>query len=147
MPEPVTARVHIDADPATVYDYFTRPEAIVRWMGEYAHLEPRPGGTFNLDIQGTPVRGRYLELDPPHRVVIAWGYAGSDSLPPGTSTVEVRLRADNGGTSVELEHRNLPEDEARGHLEGWNHYFARLRLAATGADPGRDPGMAAASSA
>ncbi len=44
--EKVTATVHIDAPPERVYEYFTRPEAIVRWMGDYALLEPEPGGEF-----------------------------------------------------------------------------------------------------
>jgi hypothetical protein len=60
----VAASVHIDAPPERVYEYFTRPEAIVSWMGEYALLEAEPGGRFVLDIKGAPVRGRFLELDP-----------------------------------------------------------------------------------
>jgi uncharacterized protein YndB with AHSA1/START domain len=63
--EPVTATVHIDAPPERVYEYFTRPEAVVRWMGEYALLEPEPGGRFTLDVTDAPVRGRFLHLDPP----------------------------------------------------------------------------------
>jgi uncharacterized protein YndB with AHSA1/START domain len=84
--DPVTASVHIDAPPERVYAYFTRPEAIVSWMGEYALLEAEPGGRFALDIKGAPVRGRFLELDPPRRLLISWGYAGSDHLPPGAVT-------------------------------------------------------------
>ena len=87
MPEPVGAG-HIDADPELVYDYFTKPEAMVRWMGEFAQLDAKPDGEFAVDVRGAPVRGRYVELDPPHRLVIAWGYAGSERLPPGASTVE-----------------------------------------------------------
>jgi len=40
----VRASVHIDAPPERVWEYFTRPDAIVQWMGEYALLEPEPGG-------------------------------------------------------------------------------------------------------
>jgi uncharacterized protein YndB with AHSA1/START domain len=53
----VAASVHIDAPPERVYEYFTRPEAIISWMGEYALLEAEPGGRFVLDIKGAPVRG------------------------------------------------------------------------------------------
>src|SRR6516164_1775977 len=104
--------VHITAEPAIVYEYFTDPDAIVRWMGDYAVLDPRPGGEFTLDINGVPVRGRYLELDPPRRLLISWGHAGSDQLPPGSSTVEITLVAERGGTTVELSHHGLPETEA-----------------------------------
>lgn len=135
--EPVTATIHIDAPPEQVYEYFTRPEAIVRWMGDYALIEAKPGGRFTLDVQGTPVRGRYLQLDPPHRILISWGHAGSDRLPPGASTVEVRLTADRGGTRVELEHRDLPAADLPGHATGWAHYLARLHAAATGHHPGK----------
>src|SRR5262249_17416273 len=79
--EPVTASIHIDAPPERVYEYFTRPEAIVTWMGETALLEAEPGGRFHLDIKGAPVRGRFLRLDPPHRLLISWGFAGSARLP------------------------------------------------------------------
>jgi uncharacterized protein YndB with AHSA1/START domain len=139
--EPVTASIHIEAPPEVVYEYFTRPEAMVRWMGESALLEPEPGGRFTLDIGGAPVRGRFLELEAPHRIVISWGYAGSEVLPPGASTVEVRLVEQSGGTRVELEHRDLPARDARPHAIGWAHYLARLAIAAPGRDPGPDPGM------
>ena len=79
--EPLTASVHIEAPPERVFEYFTSPEAMVRWMGDYAVLEPTPGGAFDVDINGVPVRGRYLELEPPHRLVISWGHAGSERLP------------------------------------------------------------------
>jgi uncharacterized protein YndB with AHSA1/START domain len=108
-------------------------------MGDYAVLDPRPGGEFTLDVNGVPVRGRYLELDPPRRVVIAWGHAGSERLPPGASTVEVTLTADGSGTTVHVEHRDLPEVEARQHAAGWPHFLARLVVAGSGGDPGPDP--------
>jgi uncharacterized protein YndB with AHSA1/START domain len=95
----VAASVFVQAPPERVYEYFTRPEAIVRWMGEYALLEPQPDGRFTLDVRGAPVRGRYLELEPPHRLLISWGYAGSERLAPGASTVEVRLIAEPGGNA------------------------------------------------
>ena len=138
--DPVTASVHIDAPPERVWDYLTRPEAIIRWMGEYALLEPEPGGRFTVDVQGAPVRGQFLRLEPPRRLVISWGYAGSDRLPPGASTVEVRLTPDGSGTRVDLEHRDLPPAERLGHAVGWAHYVARLAAAAVG-EAGPDPGM------
>jgi uncharacterized protein YndB with AHSA1/START domain len=141
MADPVCASIHIEASPERVYEHFVKPEAMVRWMGEYAALEPQPNGRFEVDVQGAPVRGRYLDLEPPNRLVISFGYAGSDALPPGASTVEIRLTAERGGTLVELEHRDLPDPEVTGHLRGWDHYLPRLATVAAGRDPGRDPGM------
>jgi uncharacterized protein YndB with AHSA1/START domain len=137
--EPYTASVHIEARPEQVFEYFTRPEAIVRWMGDYAVLDPRPGGEFTLDINGVPVRGRYVEVESPLRLVISWGHAGSERLPPGASTVEVTLTPDADGTTVEVVHRDLPEVDAAQHALGWEHFLERLVVAGGGGDPGPDP--------
>jgi uncharacterized protein YndB with AHSA1/START domain len=131
--------VFIAAEPERVFRYFTRVEDLVRWMGDFAVLDPRPGGEFTVDINGVPVRGRYLELDPPRRLLISWGHAGSDVLPPGASTVEITLVAERGGTTVRLSHRDLPAQEAQVHAAGWPHFLERLAVARTGGDPGRDP--------
>jgi uncharacterized protein YndB with AHSA1/START domain len=136
--EPYTHSVHIAAEPERVFQYFTRAEAIVLWMGDYAVLDPRPGGEFTLDINGVPVRGRYLEIEPPRRLVISWGHAGSERLPPGSSTVEITLIPEGGGTTVRLVHRDLPEPEARQHAIGWPHFLDRLLTAGAGGDPGAD---------
>lgn len=138
--EPVTSSVYIEAPPERVWEYFTEPEAMVRWMGEYALLEPEPGGQFTVNIKGAPVRGRFVRLDPPRWLLISWGYADSNRLPSGASTVEVRLTPEGTGTRVDLEHRGLPPDEQPGHRIGWAHYLARLAAAVAG-EPGPDPGM------
>jgi uncharacterized protein YndB with AHSA1/START domain len=124
--EPVTASVLVDAEPDEVYQYFINAEAMVRWMGQYALLDPRPDGEFTIDINGAPVRGRYQELEPPNRLLFSWGFAGSDELPPGASTVEVLLTREAGGTRVEINHHGLPEGEAAKHAQGWRHFLARL---------------------
>jgi uncharacterized protein YndB with AHSA1/START domain len=127
--EAVRASVYVAAEPARVFAYFTEAEAMIRWMGDHARLEPLPGGVFAVDIGGTAIRGRYLEVEPPHRLLFTWGHAGSELLPPGSSTVEVILRPERGGTHVELTHRDLPEEEASRHEAGWRHFLARLAAA------------------
>ena len=136
---PHTASVHIAADPERVFDYFTKPAAILRWMGDYAVLDPHPGGQFTLDINGVPVRGRYLAVDRPHRLVLSWGHAGSDRLPPGASTVEITFAPDDGGTTVTVVHSGLPAADAEQHCLGWAHFLDRLLIAAGGGDPGPRP--------
>jgi uncharacterized protein YndB with AHSA1/START domain len=137
--QPYRTSVDIAAPPEVVFPYFTRAEAIVTWMGDYAVLDAVPGGTFSLDINGVPVRGRYLELDPPHRLLISWGHAGSAAFPPGSSTLEVTLTAIAGGTRVSIEHRDLPPEVATGYGTGWLHFLGRLAVAGAGGDPGPDP--------
>lgn len=145
--EPFRHAVHVAATPERVFEYFTRPDAIIRWMGDYAVLDPRPGGEFTLDINGVPVRGRYLVVDPPRRLVVSWGHAGSDALPPGASTVEITLTPDADGTTVRVEHRDLPDSEAPQHALGWPHFLDRLVTAGAGGKPVPDPWAARSVSA
>lgn len=136
MPDPIVESIHVEAAPERVYDHFTRPEALVGWMGEHAVLDPRPGGEFTVNIRGVPVRGRYLALDPPHRLLISWGHAGSERLPPGASLLEVALRPATGGTLVQIRHSRLPEPEATDHVRGWRHFLGRLAVLAPHVGPG-----------
>jgi uncharacterized protein YndB with AHSA1/START domain len=106
--EPYATSLHVDVDPERVFDYFTKPEAILRWMGDYAVLDPVPGGQFTLDVNGVPVRGRYLAVERPRRLLLSWGHAGSERLPPGASTVEVILTPSDGGTTVTVVYAGLP---------------------------------------
>jgi uncharacterized protein YndB with AHSA1/START domain len=137
--EPYTTSVRIDAPPAEVFPYLTRSDLIVRWMGDWAELEPSPGGSFAVDIGGVPIRGEYLVVEPPHRLVFSWGAPGNDVLPPGSTTVEIRLRPDGDGTVLELAHRDLPDEERPKHAAGWDHYLQRFVVAAGGGDAGPDP--------
>jgi uncharacterized protein YndB with AHSA1/START domain len=116
-----------------VFDYFTRPESLVRWMGDLAVLDPRPGGEFTVVFGAGSVRGRYLELDPPRRVVISWGRGGSAEFPPEASTLEVTLEPEGDGTRVSIVHSGLPEPEAPKHAAGWRGYLATLAAVASAA--------------
>jgi hypothetical protein len=71
--------------------------------------------------------------------VFSWGAAGSDTLAPGSTTVEITLRPDGDGTLLELAHRDLPAEELDKHGDGWSHFLLRLAIAGTGHDPGPDP--------
>jgi uncharacterized protein YndB with AHSA1/START domain len=126
----VTATVRIAAPPEVVFTYFTDPRLIVEWIADHAELEPEPGGTFALSFGTTIMQGRYLELDPPHRVVFTWGFPDNDVLPVDASTVEVVLQAEGRDTVVELVHRGLPDHERAKHQEGWEECLARLVTAA-----------------
>jgi uncharacterized protein YndB with AHSA1/START domain len=138
----VEVRVRIAASPETIFDFFTDPDRMIQWMGRSAELDARPGGAFRCDINGRSVAsGEYLEVEPPHRVVFSWGWEGEDAMvAPGASRVEIRLTEDGGETDVLLIHSELPGGEsAERHRHGWEHYTARLAVAAAGGDAGLDP--------
>jgi uncharacterized protein YndB with AHSA1/START domain len=138
----VEQEVRIDADPETVFEFFTDPEKMVRWKGREAELDARPGGIYRVVINDrATARGEYVEVDPPRRIVFTWGWEGDESpVAPGSSTVEIELLPDAGGTIVRLLHRDLPDERQREqHAHGWGHFLARLSEAAAGRDPGPDP--------
>jgi uncharacterized protein YndB with AHSA1/START domain len=131
--------VDLPAPPEEVFRHLTEPAAMVRWMGQHATLKPVPGGAFEVDINGVPVRGQYLEVDPPRRVLVSWGVAGSADMPPGATEVEFTLTPTPAGTRLRLVHRGLPAGQGEIHGTGWGHFLARLTRAAAGDDPGPDP--------
>lgn len=133
-----TTSIEIDAAPAEVFDYLVTEAGMTAWMGRHAALDARPGGEFAVEIAGYAVRGRYLEVQRPRRVVVTWGFAGNPDLPPGSSTVTFTLTPVPGGTRVDLVHSGLPDADLEGHADGWTHFLPRLRVVATGGDAGED---------
>jgi uncharacterized protein YndB with AHSA1/START domain len=130
--------VEIQAEPSEVFDFLVTEAGMTAWMGQHATLDARAGGDFAVDIAGYAIRGRYLEVNRPHRVVVSWGVAGSLELPPAASTVAFTLTPTERGTRVDLTHSGLPDAELEGHAEGWGHFLPRLRIVATGGDAGTD---------
>ena len=89
---------------------------------------PAAGGgrTLAVDINHRLVRGSYLEVRPPHRVVFSWGDAGSAQLPPGASRVEVDLEAVGQQTLVTLRHHGLSGEVRVDHARGWPYKLEQL---------------------
>jgi len=138
MSEAYRTSIDIDADPDVVFDYFVKPELLVRWMGDVARLEAKDGGLFSVDINGVLIRGSFVRLDRPHLIEIAWGEAGNDAMPPGSTKLVVRLERRAAGTHVELEHSGLVPTEAAKHAQGWPYFLGRLGVAAHGGEAGVD---------
>ena len=124
--------IEIHASAETVFDFLVTAEGLTAWMGQHATLHPDPGGAFQVDIAGSPIRGEYLEIVRPERVVVSWGVAGSEDLPPGASRVSFTLTPFPGGTRVDLLHQDLPDSLIAGHVDGWSHFLPRFGQVATG---------------
>jgi uncharacterized protein YndB with AHSA1/START domain len=139
MSETIVKETWIDATPETVFAFFTETEMLTRWLAEEATIDPRPGGVCHQTHRGDDgrlyaMRGEFVEVTPPTRVVFTWGFAdASVGVPPGASTVEVTLSADRDGTHLRLEHRDLPAETVASHTAGWDEMLRRI----AGAVPGR----------
>lgn len=118
----------IAASPSVVFSYLVEPSKFNAWMGVGAELDPRPGGRVRIDVDGEHFAlGEFREVDPPHRVVMTWGWEASDAVPPGSTTVEITLTPDGDGTILRLRHLGLPDDEQRrSHQAGWKQYTGKL---------------------
>jgi uncharacterized protein YndB with AHSA1/START domain len=139
MSETFRTSIDIAAAPDRVFDYFLKPELLVRWMGDFAQLEADPLGLFRVDINGVLIRGHYVRIERPSLLQIAWGEAGNAAMPPGATQLIIRLTAHANGTRLELEHSGLTASEAKKHAIGWPHFLDRLNILASGGDPGPDP--------
>jgi uncharacterized protein YndB with AHSA1/START domain len=137
----VEHEVRVAASPDSVFDYFTDPAKMVRWMGTEATLDPRPGGVCRINPSGqAAMLGEFVEVDRPRRIVFTWGWETAlFKTPPQSTLVEVSLTPEGDDTVVRLAHRRLKPEAVALHRAGWYHYLPRLALAASGADPGRDP--------
>ena len=129
----------IAARPSDVYSYLTDSVRWAQWQGDTAKIEAVPGGVFRMVMaNGATAEGRFVQLVPGVRVVFTWGWHGSPTLPPGSSTVEIELAPDGDGTLLRLSHRGLPREDRAIHAVGWDHYLPRLAISAAGGDPGPD---------
>jgi len=138
----VTVQRTIKARPATVFSFFTDRDRWLSWQGISAEIDPRPGGVFRMNVRGDGwASGRFVAVEPPHRIVFTWGWEGEESpVPTGSSTVEIVLEPDgDDATHLTLVHSGLPLPAVEMHRDGWNHYLERLAIRSAGDDPGPDP--------
>lgn len=129
----------VNAPLETVFAMFVDTRLLVRWIAVSAELDPRPGGIIRMTLAtGDVCAGRYLEVDPPHRVAFTWGWENEQASPvrPGSSTVEVDLSPDGAGTHLRLVHSGLEGDAALLHEHVWARFLDRFEAVGEGRDPG-----------
>ena len=119
----------IAARPSIVFDAVTTPQGIAGWWGPddgpvlLAETDVRVGGRFKvrfrmLDGSEHESSGQYLEVAPPHHLVMSWRWQGDED--PGESRLEIALRQVPGGTELTLTHSRLHDEASRsGHEDGW----------------------------
>lgn len=127
-------------------------------MGIRAELDARPGGVFRVDPNGRDIiRGTYLEVLPPSRVVFTWDWEEKGHrVPAGSTRVEIELK--RSGTGKEWDGTRivfgLKEDQGKTTVcfaqadwkaetdyfvscnTTWGELMFRLKAAAEGKAPG-----------
>ena len=125
----VSHTVTIAAPIDVVWAHLTTAEGLVRWVGPHATADPVPGGVLRwTHPNGAAVVGRFVELDPPRRLVFTYGWEGDlMGVPPESTTVEIALSERDGVTTVRLAHHGLPPAVVDDHEHGWAYFLGELR--------------------
>lgn len=121
--------IRIDAPAAVVFEMLTDANLLTEWMAAHADFDTRPGGAFRWVYEnGDVVLGHVVEIDPPRRLVLAYGWdlPASRSIPPGSTRVEITLDETDGVTELRLVHVGLPAAEEESHRGGWAFFLGRL---------------------
>ncbi len=125
----VEYRIVLDASAEEVFRYLTTADGLREWMAVSAIADPVPGGRLEWTHEnGATMVGRFLEIDSPRRLVIAYGWRDNlMGVPPESTTVEVNLEEREGKTTLLLVHRGIPREVVEDHRFGWNFFMQRLQ--------------------
>ncbi|MBX2916684.1 MAG: SRPBCC domain-containing protein [Cyclobacteriaceae bacterium] len=112
----------ITTTPDQVYLALTTEATIQLWSGDKTEMKAEPGTEFSL-WDGSIV-GKNLEFEKDKKIVQQW-YFGDQTE---ASIVTIKLHPHAQGTSVEVRHTNIPDEDYDDIAEGWTHtYMASLQ--------------------
>ena len=114
--------VHAWRDPVVLAEWFC-PNPSTSVMAE---LNVDANGYYKVTMGSQVVRGEYLEVQLPERLVFTWHWEHEPDVRPTTVRVTFTERSPDS-TEVLLEHLDFDNDgEAQSHLEGWTITLDRL---------------------
>lgn len=112
----------LSAAPEEVFNALTNSATLQLWTGDKAEMSKEPGTEFSL-WDGSIV-GRNLTFEEGHKIVQEW-YFGDQ---PEPSIVTIILHPHKHGTSAEVRHTNIPDQDYADITEGWDtSYFGALQ--------------------
>ncbi len=121
-----------------VWKAWTNAEHIAAWYGpegfttEIHSMDVRVGGSYYLTMtapDGTkhPLRGTFLTLDAPKKIVMTWQWENDEPKGMGAETrVTVELKEHGVETEMTLTHELPNEESKKMHDMGWNSSFQKL---------------------
>jgi uncharacterized protein YndB with AHSA1/START domain len=110
-------------------------------VDRYSHDErnfvtaPRVGETFRLDLDGTVIAGRYIEVDPPHRMLLRWDRQGTDTATPTPTFVEITFTPTGDSTNVKVQFSGLSAEDAAFYPQLWARHLDQIAAALASAEP------------
>jgi uncharacterized protein YndB with AHSA1/START domain len=128
-----------------VFEVLSNPEHVKHWIGPRAFTavryeqDTRPGGQWSGTLRQTGeweglqqpdlgFGGRFLEVDPPERLVYTFAWNGEGGLPTSETVITVTLtEISDFKTQMDFHQASFDSVEQRdGHSRGWNSSFDRL---------------------
>jgi uncharacterized protein YndB with AHSA1/START domain len=92
------------------------------------------GETFHLDLDVAAIAGRYIEVDPPHRMLLRWDRQGTHTTTPTPTFIEITLTPTGDGTNVKVELSGLSAEDAALYRQLWARHLDRIAAAFAGAE-------------
>jgi uncharacterized protein YndB with AHSA1/START domain len=125
LPHKLERTVVIHADPQIVFRFFTDSERWARWWGKGSTIDARPGGKFLIQYPGgTQAAGEVLEVSPPRRIVLTYGYVGGKLIPVSGSRVTIDVAPHARGSRVSLRHDIADAAVRDEHVQGWRYQLS-----------------------
>jgi uncharacterized protein YndB with AHSA1/START domain len=90
---------------------------------------PGVGETFHLDLDGTAIAGHYVEVDPPHRMLLSWDRQESDTAIPKPTFIEITFTPTADGTNVRVQFSDLNAEDATFYGQLWARHLHRIAAA------------------
>ena len=111
----------IPATQEEVYAAITNPLTIQLWTGAAVKMSTEAGSEFSMWDES--INGKNLEFEQDKKIIQQW-YFGDQEEP---SIVTIKLHPHKQGTSAELVHTNIPDDDFEDIVEGWKDaYFGAI---------------------
>ena len=128
----VQVRRPYDATPGELWSAWTRPDRVVRWLGEVSG-DRVVGGTVRLMMSPPDADIAELQIETceePQRLVAAWSWPGEPD-----SRVELLLEPAGDSTVLTLTHSLVAESTAVDYGFGWEDFLNRLTEYLADRDP------------
>jgi len=113
------------APPAEIYNTLLDSGRVSAFTQSAASISRDVGGSFSMF--GGAITGEQVTLSPPFKIVQKWR---SNQWPQGHfSTCDISLQESKEGTTIELNQKDVPEDDYTRTLECWrNLYWDRMKM-------------------
>lgn len=108
----------IPAPPEDVYLALTVETTIELWTGDPAVMSSVPGSEFSMWDES--IVGKNLEFETNKKIVQQWYFGDQQE----ESIVTIKLHPHEEGTSMEVRHTNIPDEDYKDIVDGWTNSYA-----------------------